>query len=60
MTPAMPPNQRERDQEKRRQKLADIDEQIKTGRLTVRQMSEEELERHRKERELRAEARPRR
>ena len=56
----MPPNQRERDQEKRRQKLADIDEQIKTGRLTVRQMSEEELERHRKERETRPPGRSRR
>ena len=38
-------SQRERDEEKRKQKLADIDEQVKSGRLTVREMTPEERER---------------
>ena len=39
--------QRERDDEKRRQKLRDIEEQVKKGSLVVRQMTPEERERDR-------------
>jgi hypothetical protein len=35
-------NQRQQQEERRKQKLADIDEQVKAGRLTVRQMTPEE------------------
>jgi hypothetical protein len=38
-------SQRERDDEKRRQKLEEIQEQIKKGSLVVRQMTPEERER---------------
>jgi hypothetical protein len=36
--------QRERDAEKREQKLKDIDEAVGTGRLVIRQMTDEERE----------------
>ena len=39
--------QRERDDEKRRQKLQEIEEQVKRGSLVVRQMTAEERERDR-------------
>jgi hypothetical protein len=39
--------QRERDDEKRRQKLREIQEQVKNGSLVVRQMTTEERERDR-------------
>jgi hypothetical protein len=39
--------QRERDDEKRRQKLQEIEEQVKKGSLVVRQMTPEERERDR-------------
>jgi hypothetical protein len=39
--------QRERDDEKRRQKLEDIQEQVRKGSLVVRQMTAEERERDR-------------
>jgi hypothetical protein len=37
----------ERDAEKRASKLADIKEQVEAGRLSIRQMTDEERERHR-------------
>ena len=40
-------SQRERDDEKRRQKLEDIQEQVRKGSLVVRQMTPEERERDR-------------
>jgi hypothetical protein len=46
-------SQRERDDERRRQKLQDIDEKVREGSLVVRQMTAEERERDR------ARARPR-
>jgi hypothetical protein len=39
--------QRERDDDKRRQKLEDIQEQVRKGSLVVRQMTPEERERDR-------------
>jgi hypothetical protein len=38
-------SQRERDQEKRDQKLKDIDEAVEGGRLVIRKMSAEERKR---------------
>jgi hypothetical protein len=38
--------QRERDAEKREAKLAEIDEQIAEGRLSIRQMTPEERKRY--------------
>ena len=38
-------SQRERDDERRRQKLQDIDEKVREGSLVVRQMTAEERER---------------
>jgi hypothetical protein len=38
-------SQRERDQEKREQKLKDIDEAVEGGRLVIRKMSAEERRR---------------
>ena len=46
-------SQRERDDERRRQKLQDIDAKVRQGSLIVRQMTAEERERDR------ARARPR-
>ena len=40
-------SQRERDDERRRQKLQDIDEKVREGSLVVRQMTAEERERDR-------------
>jgi signal recognition particle GTPase len=40
-------SQRERDDEKRRQKLEEMQEQIRKGSLVVRQMTPEERERDR-------------
>jgi hypothetical protein len=34
-----PPNQREREEKRRRERLALIDEQIRNGTLTIRQMT---------------------
>jgi anti-sigma factor RsiW len=39
--------QRERHAEARAKKLADIDEQVRAGRLSIRQMTREERERYR-------------
>jgi hypothetical protein len=40
-------SQRERDEEKKRQKLQDMQEQVRKGSLVVRQMTPEERERDR-------------
>lgn len=39
--------QRERDAEKRAEKLAEINEQVEAGHLSIRQMTAEERERYR-------------
>jgi hypothetical protein len=39
-------SQRERDEEKKRQKLQDMEEQVRKGSLVVRQMTPEERERY--------------
>ena len=39
--------QRERDDEKRREKLAEISAQVEEGSLSIRQMTDEERERYR-------------
>jgi hypothetical protein len=41
----------ERDAEKRASRLADIKEQVEDGRLSIRQMTDEERERHRPRKE---------
>ena len=43
-------NAAQRAQEKREQKLADVQEQIDDGRMTVRQLTPEEMEEHAKRR----------
>jgi hypothetical protein len=42
-----PRTQRERDDEKRNAKLAEIREQVEEGSLSIRQMTDEERERYR-------------
>ena len=50
----------ERAKRKRAQKLADVEEEVKSGRLTRRQLTPEEMERHAQRREeLRAQRRNR-
>jgi hypothetical protein len=39
-------SQRQQQEERRKQKLAEIDEQVRSGRLTVRKMTAEERKRH--------------
>jgi len=50
----------ERAQQKRDEKLADLQEQIDTGRMKVRQLSPEEMEEHAKRRQEHQEERGRR
>ena len=39
-------SQKERSEEKRQQKLADVERQVKEGSLVIRQMTEDERERN--------------
>jgi hypothetical protein len=50
----MAPTQRERNAQKRADKLADVRKQVEAGSLSIRQMTDEERERYR----LRPENRP--
>jgi hypothetical protein len=52
--------QRERDAEKRAAKLADIDEQLAEGRLSIRKMTPEELKRYERQSKPTATRKPRR
>jgi len=52
--------QRERDAEKREAKLAEIDEQIAEGRLSIRKMTPEELKRYEPKPRPEGERKPRR
>lgn len=51
--------QRERDAEKRADKLADIAEQVADGRLTVRKMTADEREKYQRKSPVRAPRTPR-